>query len=89
MLAITGAAVASIRGLVTDLPGGAGLRVALEKPGNGTEPEFSLDVVRGPEEDDEVVEQEGARVFVAAAASAYFEDKVLDADGDTFTFAPA
>jgi iron-sulfur cluster assembly protein len=89
MLELTGAAADSIRRLVADLPSGAGLRVALEKPGNGTEPEFSLCVVRGPESEDEVVEQKGARVFVDSAASAYFEDKVLDADEDTFTFAPA
>ena len=89
MLAVTSAAAAAIRGLVVDLPEGSGLRIALEKPGNGTEPEFCLQVAETPAYDDALIEQDGARVFLEPAAGAYFEDKVLDAEGDTFTFAPA
>jgi Fe-S cluster assembly iron-binding protein IscA len=91
MLAVTPTAAEAIRAIVaeSELPPDAGLRVSLEKPGNGTEPEFALCVVEGPDEDDDVVETDGARVFLEPAASGYFADKVLDAEGDTFTFAPA
>ena len=91
MLVVTETAAAAIREIVSssDLPAEAGLRLSLEKPGNGTEPEFGLSVADGPRENDDVVEADGARVFVEPAASGYFADKVLDAEGDTFTFAPA
>jgi iron-sulfur cluster assembly protein len=89
MLAVTDSAAQAIRGLVSELPSGAGLRIGLEKPGNGTEPEFGLRVAAEPDDGDAVVEQAGARVFVDPAASGFFEDKILDAEGDVFTFAPA
>jgi Fe-S cluster assembly iron-binding protein IscA len=89
MLAMTTAAAEAIRDLTGELPAGAGLRVSVAKPGNGTEPEFALCVEEGPEEDDDVVEAEGARLFLEPAASGYFSDKVMDAEGDTFTFGPA
>jgi iron-sulfur cluster assembly protein len=90
MLALTPAAAAAIDRLVEDLPEGAGLRVALEKPGNGTEPEFSLHVAGAPVDGDEIVEDDGVRVFLDPNAAGYFEDKVLDVEGeDTFTFGPA
>jgi iron-sulfur cluster assembly protein len=89
MLAMTAAAADAILGLVGARPAGAGLRVSLEKPGNGTEPEFALCVVAGPHSADDVVEAHGARLFIEPAASGYFADKVLDAEGDTFTFGPA
>ena len=89
MLAVTPAAAAVIRQLVAELPSGAGLRVQLEKPANGTEPEFGLHVTETPEDGDALIEADGARVFLDPAAGAYFEGKVLDAEGDTFTFAPA
>jgi iron-sulfur cluster assembly protein len=89
MLAVTDSAAQAIRSLVSEWPCGAGLRIALERPGNGTEPEFGLHLAAEPDDGDAVVEQGGARVFVDPAASGFFEDKVLDADGDLFTFAPA
>jgi iron-sulfur cluster assembly protein len=89
MLAMTAAAAEAIRTLTDGQPNGAGLRLSLEKPGNGTEPEFGLCVAERPAEDDDVIESDGARLFVEPAASGYFRDKLLDAEGDTFTFGPA
>jgi iron-sulfur cluster assembly protein len=85
---MTATAAEAIHGLLDGQPDGAGLRVSVEKPGNGTEPEFGLCVVDGPHADD-VIEAHGARLFVEPAASGYFADKVLDAEGDVFTFGPA
>jgi iron-sulfur cluster assembly protein len=91
MLGVTPRAAHAIRDLLTasGLAGDGGLRLSLEKPANGTEPEFALAVAPEPREADEVVEADGARVFLEPAARAYFDDKVLDAEGDVFTFAPA
>jgi Fe-S cluster assembly iron-binding protein IscA len=92
MLSVTERAAGAIRELVSQsgLAPDAGLRLSLDKPANGTEPEFSLAVAAEPDVEDDVVEAPGgARVFLEPAASAYFQDKVLDADGETFTFAPA
>jgi Fe-S cluster assembly iron-binding protein IscA len=91
MLAVTPAAAAAVRALVAQcgLPEGSGLRLALEKPGNGTEPEFALCVAPAPQDEDVVVEAGDVRIFVEPAASGYFADKVLDAEGDAFTFGPA
>ncbi|MFN2629835.1 MAG: hypothetical protein ABR569_14575 [Gaiellaceae bacterium] len=91
MLVVTETAAAAIREIVSSsgLSAGGGLRLSLEKPGNGTEPEFGLRVVQGPQAGDVVVEAGDARVFLESAASGYFAGKVLDAEGDTFTFAPA
>jgi Fe-S cluster assembly iron-binding protein IscA len=91
MLGVTQRAAQAIRELLTasGFADDAGLRLSLEKPANGTEPEFALAVAPEPCEADEVVEADGARVFLEPAASAYFDDKVLDAEGDVFTFAPA
>ncbi len=89
MLAVTNSAAAAIRELVADMPDSAGLRVALEKPGNGTEPAFAVYVAEEPADGDEILDADGASVFLEPAASGYFEDKILDADGSVFTFAPA
>jgi iron-sulfur cluster assembly protein len=84
VLGLTNAALESIRDLLGGLPDGAGLRVSLEQPENGHEPEFGLTVAMGPEDEDDVVELEGARVFLEPGVSGYFDDKVLDAEGERF-----
>ena len=46
----------------------------------GTQANFQLSVVPLPAEDDEVIDEQGARVFLEAEAASLLEDKVLDAD---------
>ena len=48
----------------------------------GMQARFKLRVVPLPAEDDEVIEEHGARIFVEAEAAALLEDKVLDANVD-------
>jgi len=52
------------------------------------EVEVSLDEADGPEEGDQVVERDGARVFLDAAAAEVLADQVLGvhAHGDHFHF---
>lgn len=84
MFAITEDAAAAIRGIVgaPGVPDGAGLRITSEqRPGADGEEQrtdLRLSVVAEPEEGDEVLTEE--RVFVAAGAAKFLDDKLLDAD---------
>jgi iron-sulfur cluster assembly protein len=48
----------------------------------GTQANFQLRVVPVPAEDDEVIEEQGARVFLEPQAASLLGDKVLDASVD-------
>jgi Fe-S cluster assembly iron-binding protein IscA len=45
----------------------------------GTQAKLQLSVVALPAEDDEVIEEQGVRVFLEPEAAALLDDKVLDA----------
>lgn len=45
----------------------------------GTQTNLELSVVPLPAEDDEVIEEQGARVFLKLEAASLLDDKVLDA----------
>lgn len=55
---------------------GSGLRISTS---SDVDSQLSLAVVPAPADNDLVIEQDGARVFVEPAASALLDDKVLDA----------
>jgi hypothetical protein len=80
VLVLTDRAVDVIRNVVeaNNLPLGAGLRIAAQPDDDGTPP-FRAHLVEGPEHEDQVVEVEGARVFLDPIASPEFDDKILDA----------
>lgn len=63
----------------TDLPDGAGLRIA--SPSDGADA-LTVAPVVAAERGDQVIEEHGARVFVEAEAMAVLDDKVLDAHVD-------
>jgi iron-sulfur cluster assembly protein len=90
MLAISDNAAEAIRGLLAapEVPDSAGLRIAAPSTG---EVSFELSVAATPAEDDEVVEEQGAQVFLEPNAAALLEDKRLDAqvDAGQVTFAIA
>jgi Fe-S cluster assembly iron-binding protein IscA len=46
---------------------------------DGAQTRFKLSVVPMPAEDDEVIEEQGARVFLETKAASLLDDKVLDA----------
>jgi iron-sulfur cluster assembly protein len=70
MLTITPEAADTIRELVdaNELPQGSGLRITAEE--QGEEVSLELDFTDGPEDEDDVVEHEGARVFLDGSAAA-------------------
>ncbi len=81
MLTLSSGAVAAIRE-ITHQPGlseQTGVRIAATAPGNGS-PAFEIAVASMPEPTDDVIESEGARVFLDPEASVAFEDKELDAE---------
>jgi|SRR5882757_1470763 len=81
MLVLTPTAVAVVTNLTTAAGAeGAGLRIS---SGN-TPPEGGLqvEITPGPAEQDQVLSERGARVFLDPDAASYLDDKVLDANVD-------
>ncbi|MGH9248370.1 MAG: Fe-S cluster assembly protein HesB [Acidimicrobiales bacterium] len=83
MLTLTHDAATAIQALTTkpDLPEQTGLRIASAAGDNGAL-SFAVSVADGPQPDDEVVEAEGARVFVDSEVVPALADKALDAEVD-------
>ena len=83
MLPVTPTAAEAVRELVAGSPVdyGGGLRIA---PGDATPAGTPLEVAMAdsPEATDHTVDESGARVFVAADAAEFLDDKVLDAQDD-------
>jgi iron-sulfur cluster assembly protein len=77
MLAVTENAVSVICQLTDrpELPDGAGLRIASAEEA----PNLTVAPAGTPEAGDQVVESEGARVFLEPQAAEMLDDKVLDA----------
>ena len=83
MLALTDRAVEAVRDIVSssgETSESGGLRMTAERTGN--QASFKLRVVSLPAEDDAVIEEHGARVFIEADAATLLDDKVLDATVD-------
>jgi iron-sulfur cluster assembly protein len=80
MLTLTDNAVAVIRDLTAqpELPDSAGLRIASD-PSAGA---FMLAVAAQPAQEDQVVDESGARIFLDPAAAQLLDDKALDAAVD-------
>ncbi len=78
MLQLTENATTIVRS-ISEQSQGAGLRLA-----SGAEPDGALSAALVPtaEAEDQVIEQEGARVFLDQGAAAELDDKVLDAGMD-------
>ncbi len=62
---------------ITDQPGVEGLRISEESEGA-----FGIALVEGAAEGDQVVENEGAAVYLDPAAAQAMDDKILDAGVD-------
>lgn len=80
LLALTDNAVEAVREIVSSSDEASetgGLRMVAERA--GTQANFQLSVVALPAEDDEVIDEQGARVFLEQEAASLLDDKVLDA----------
>lgn len=93
MLAITPTAADAIQALVdrTEAPEGTGLRIAAHAPDNADQDgatQLEVTLATEPAETDEVVDEQGAHVFVAPDVAGFLNDKLLDAqlEGDRVGF---
>lgn len=80
MLALTDSAVQAVKEIVSSSEEASetgGLRLVAEQ--TGTQANFQLGIVALPGEDDEVIEEQGARIFLEPEAASLLDDKVLDA----------
>ena len=76
MLALTDRAVEAVRDIVASSHERLGdRRAAPDRRAEGTQASFKLRVVQLPAEDDEVIEEQGARVFVEPEAATLLADK--------------
>jgi Fe-S cluster assembly iron-binding protein IscA len=81
LLALTDSAVQAVKGIVSSQEETAetgGIRVVADHAGANVN--FQLSVAALPGEDDEVIEEQGARLFLDREASSLLEDKILDAN---------
>ena len=88
LLALTDSAVEAVKNMVSSSDEGSetsGLRMTAERA--GTQASFQLSVVLLPAEDDEVIEEDGARVFLEPEAASLLDDKVLDASVEQYQVA--
>ena len=84
MLVLTEAAAEVVKSVTSNpqAPEGAGLRIASAAPEAQNPGGLRLTAEAGPDQNDQVIEAAGARVFLEPQAAAYLEDKVLDAQVD-------
>jgi iron-sulfur cluster assembly protein len=87
MLSLTEQAKEVIKGIVEEVGPEAGLRITASGEGNG-DTALDFDLAPAPGEGDEVVEDDGAKVFLDPAAAEVLADKTLDVEehGDHFHF---
>jgi Fe-S cluster assembly iron-binding protein IscA len=85
MLELTPIAVEAVKGIVSaseELSDDGGVRIVAQTSVQDEPPQLGLELASEPDAEDVVVEQEGARVFLEAAAAEYLDDKTLDAEVD-------
>jgi len=91
MLTLTQDAVVAVRDVLAneDLQEEGGLRISTA--GTEEETEFGLSLATAPADGDQVIDEDGARLFLDETAASLLEDQVLDAvvhdDHLHFTFA--
>ena len=78
MLTITADAAEALRAVLGAKEGGVRISTGASLNGNG--PNLTLEVVPEPEPDDEVVEADGASLYLDPVASDALDGKVLDAE---------
>jgi len=81
MLTLTESAKEMVRDMISsgDAPEGGGLRISAAHDEDGG-PALSLELATEPTEGDEILEQDGTRVFLEPEAASLLDDKILDAE---------
>ena len=78
MLTLTDTASTVVKEIVdrSGAPAGSGLRIEAE---SDSRTEFAVEIAPAPQERDAIIEQAGARVYLAEEAAQALDDKTLDA----------
>jgi iron-sulfur cluster assembly protein len=81
MLVITPAAIKVVKAITAteDLPDGSGLRIATAHD-QSSAVVLEVDIVTGPADQDQIVDEHGVRVFLDPTAATYLDNKVLNAE---------
>lgn len=79
MLTLTDNARTIVKEISNQIPDASGLRITSE---NTDQPSFEVEPAAAAEPGDEVVEQDGATLYLDATATQQLDDKVLDAGID-------
>jgi iron-sulfur cluster assembly protein len=79
MLTLTDNASTIVKEISNQIPEAQGLRITSE---NADQPSFEVEPAAAAEPGDEVVEQNGATIYLDESASLQLDDKVLDAQVD-------
>jgi iron-sulfur cluster assembly protein len=79
MLTLTDNASTIVKEISNQIPDAAGLRITSE---NADQPSFEVEPAAAAEPGDEIVEQDGATIYLDEAANLQLDDKVLDAAVD-------
>jgi iron-sulfur cluster assembly protein len=81
MLMITQDAAEAITQALAEEPDNSGFRIAERAYSlNGSGPAIQMELASAPEEEDQVIEDHGVRLFVEPRAAQTLEGKVLDAE---------
>lgn len=80
MLTLTDSARSAVQALTAGAPPDAGIRIAFDPPaGDGQTAPLTLSVAAAPEPEDQVMDDEGARVFLEPGAAQMLGERTLDA----------
>ena len=84
MLVLTESAAEVVKALTAtpDAPDTAGLRIASSAANSANPGGLQVSAAPGPDANDQVLEADGAHVYLEPQAAAFLEDKVLDAEVD-------
>ena len=83
MLVLTENARSAVQALTAEAPADAGLRISAAQSENGKiGAVFSLAVTNGPHPNDEVLDEQGAKIFLEPDAAMMLDKQTLDAEMD-------
>lgn len=92
MLALTSSAAEAIRDITFALPEATGIRLAplpgLPLNGSGSDTQLEAQPAGAPDATDEVLDEQGAKLFIEPSLVSHLDDKVLDVEieGPQVTF---
>ena len=84
MLVLTESAAVVVKALTVtpDAPESAGLRIASSAANSPNPGGLQVSAAPGPDANDQILEADGAHVYLEPQAAVFLEDKVLDAEVD-------